>query len=360
MKFRFITTSLSLTHLATSFLLAGPGDTTAPPPLVTLANEAPVDLWSSARPDGHAPIGVMADHSHGRGEWMLSYRYVYMPMEQNYDGCSRIGDAEIISPGGEGFLVTPQWMDMEMHMFGLMYAPTDHLTMMLMLPYARKEMGHLRRDGVEFVTESEGWGDLKLTGIHELYHGPGRALLLNLGLSFPTGSIDEEDEIPGLGQTRLPYPMQIGSGTWDLLPGITYLEQQGDWSWGAQLSGVLRLGRNDEGYSLGETGQLTAWGAYRVNDSVSTSLRLTGRAWGNIDGHDDDLRVPSTVVPTADPDLRGGRQIDLSWGVNFYMRSGVLKGQRLAVEAGLPIYRDLDGPQLTPEWQLTLGWQWAF
>ncbi len=34
--------------------------------------------WSSARPDGHAPISVMGDHYHKKGEFMLSYRY--MPM----------------------------------------------------------------------------------------------------------------------------------------------------------------------------------------------------------------------------------------------------------------------------------------
>lgn len=346
--------------LGIAISLAGPSNHGTGSPPVSLSDPAPVDLWSSSRPDGHAPIGVMADHSHGTGEWMLSYRYMYMPMEQNYEGSSRISDSDIISPSGEGYRVVPQWMDMEMHMFGLMYAPTDHLTMMLMFPYLDKEMGHRRRDGREFVTQTDGWGDLKLTGIYELYHGPGRALLLNLGLSFPTGSVEEEDRIPGLGTTRLPYPMQLGSGTWDLLPGITYLAQYPDWSWGAQLSGQIRLNENDEGYSLGDSGQLTTWAAYRINDAWSASLRLTAKAWGNIDGRDEELRLPSSAVPTADPDLRGGHQVDLSLGVNYFISSGPLKGQRLALEAGLPIYRDLDGPQLTTEWQLALGWQWAF
>ena len=34
--------------------------------------------WSAGRPDGHAPIPVMGDHMHGKGEWMFSYRYMYM------------------------------------------------------------------------------------------------------------------------------------------------------------------------------------------------------------------------------------------------------------------------------------------
>ncbi|MEL7333685.1 MAG: hypothetical protein AAFN12_15670 [Cyanobacteria bacterium J06560_2] len=33
--------------------------------------------WSPSRPDSHAPIGVMGDHTHEKGEFMLSYRYMY-------------------------------------------------------------------------------------------------------------------------------------------------------------------------------------------------------------------------------------------------------------------------------------------
>ena len=41
----------------------------------------PTDEHSIARPDAHAPISVMGDHTHGEGEWMLSYRYMTMDME---------------------------------------------------------------------------------------------------------------------------------------------------------------------------------------------------------------------------------------------------------------------------------------
>lgn len=44
------------------------------------------DNWVGARPDGHAPIGVMGDHTHKTGEWMFSYRYMQMHMDGNRDG----------------------------------------------------------------------------------------------------------------------------------------------------------------------------------------------------------------------------------------------------------------------------------
>ena len=43
-------------------------------------------LMPSGRPDGHAPIGVMGDHMHKKGEYMMSYRYMTMNMGGLLDG----------------------------------------------------------------------------------------------------------------------------------------------------------------------------------------------------------------------------------------------------------------------------------
>ena len=43
------------------------------------------------------------------------------------------------------------------------------------------------------------------------------------------------------------YGMQLGSGTWDFHPAITYLGQTENYSYGAQLGGILRIGDNDQG-----------------------------------------------------------------------------------------------------------------
>ena len=311
----------------------------------------------ASRPDSHAPIGVMGDHTHAKGETMLSYRYMYMPMEQNYDGDSTISDRRVIAPGGAGYMVTPTRMEMEMHMFGVMHAPTDRLTLMLMAPFTFSSMDHLRRDGRRFTTESEGWGDISLTGLVKVYESGRQHIHLNLGVSAPTGSIDEKDFVPGPGVTQLPYPMQLGSGTWDLLPGITYLGRGEQFSWGAQLRGAIRLDENDNGYTKGNSATATAWVARQLCDWSSASLRVTGSTWDNYDGRDRELKLGAAVVPTADPDLRGGTRIDLGLGLNFKLP---LEGHRLAVEAALPVYQDLDGPQLGAEWMLTAGWQFAF
>jgi hypothetical protein len=47
-------------------------------------------------------------------------------------------------------------------------------------------------------------------------------------------------------------------------------------------------------------------------------------------------------------------------GLNFEMAGQTLRGQRLAVEFLMPIYQNLNGPQLEDDWKLVAGWQYAF
>lgn len=310
--------------------------------------------WTSGRPDGHAPIGVMGDHVHGQGEWMVSYRYMFMSMDGNRDGTDDLSNDEVL----EDFMVSPEDMTMQMHMLGAMYAPTDQLTLMAMVPFVIKEMDHVTRMGTDFTTNSSGIGDIKLSGLYQLFNENRQSVHLNLGFSLPTGSIDERDDTPAGEDVILPYPMQIGSGTVDLRPGITYLGQTDNWSWGAQANTVLRLGENDRGYTVGNRYQLMGWFARRLNETVSVSLRLDGETWEDYDGADSALNP--NVIPTADPDLRGGTRLDLGLGVNVYLPESFLPGGRFAAEFELPVYQSLEGPQLETDWQLIVGVQSAF
>ncbi len=315
--------------------------------------------WDSSRVDSHAPIGVMGDHMHHEGELMLAYRYMFMDMRDNYVGSSKVTpQSQLSAPGTGPFQIMPTDMQTEMHMFSAMYAPNDLVTLAFMMPVLDKSMNHLVANGTTFNTRTNGIGDFKFGGLVDIYEKGNSRAHLNLMMSAPSGSTTETGFVPPAGRTiRLPYPMQLGSGTWDLNPGITWLGQCGNFSWGSQLFGTIHLGRNDEQYSLGDDITATLWGAVKVSDALSTSLRIAGTSWGDVDGRDPLIRGP---VPTADPALRGGERIDAFGGINYYCQNGMFKGHRLALEAGTPIYQDLDGPQLGMDWMITLGWQKAF
>ena len=312
------------------------------------------DGWNSSRPDSHAPVGVMGDHVHHKGEWMLSYRYMPMMMKGNRSGTDGVSVSEVHN----NFMVAPLEMSMNMHMVGLMVAPSDRLTLMAMVNYLDTEMKLRTRAGMNFTTESSGFGDLGISGLLVLTRWSNSQLHANLGMSLPTGATDERGNTPMGNDQKLPYPMQIGSGTVDFMPGLTYLGQQGNYSWGAQGIATFRSGENDEGYTLGDRFKMSFWGARVWNDWFSSSLRAAFDSWGNIDGADSELNP--MMVPTARTDLRGGKRLDMSLGTNMYIRSGNLKGHRIALELSLPVYQYLDGPQLETDWIVTLGWQKAF
>ena len=76
----------------------------------------------------------------------------------------------------------------------------------------------------------------------------------------------------------------------------------------------------------------------------------------NIEGLDRSLRP--AFDPSENPKLRGGNGIDLAPGLSLEVPG--LRGQRLALEVGIPVYQDLDGPQLARNWSLRTGWQWVY
>jgi hypothetical protein len=313
--------------------------------------------WSASRADSHAPIGVMGDHRHEKGEMMLSYRYMRMHMEGSRKGTDAIADADIISPTGENFMVTPTKMPMDMHMFGIMFAPSDRVTLMGMLPINSNSMDHVTRAGGSFTTTSSGVGDVKVGALVGLSDWSNQSLHLNAMVSLPTGSIEQKDVLPtSMGnEVQLPYPMQVGSGTWDLMPALTWLGQTGDWSWGAQGGATIRLGDNSRDWRLGNQYYGTAWWSRLLGRAFSAAVRVKATNTGNIHGSDSAPSVNPMVVPTARTDLRGGTVLEAGPSFNLYFPRA--SAFRIAGEFLIPLVRDLDGPQLENDWTLVLGVQ---
>jgi hypothetical protein len=129
----------------------------------------------------------MGDHVHERGESMVSYRVMAMDMEGSRDGTDRADTETILSPTGFDFRITPLRMPMTMHMVGVMYAPSDRVTLMLTAPFTRMSMDHQTRAGGTFTTRSSGVGDVSATALVSLFRAGRPRLHLNAGLQFPSG-----------------------------------------------------------------------------------------------------------------------------------------------------------------------------
>lgn len=301
-------------------------------------------------------VNVLHSHIHQKNQWMVGYRYMLMEMDGNQNGSSSVSTASVL----RDFPVAPLSMRMESHMFNLMYAPTDDVTLMAMLPYKTISMKHITRTGRKFTTRAEGIGDLNLMGHYVIVRAPQNKYLLSLqaGMSIPTGSIDKKDRTPAGPRQKLPYPMQLGSGTYDLKIGGNFQYFNNAWLFGINSTGTIRLGKNDNDYRLGNVFEIGSWATYAWNDWVSTSAHLKGTAWGNISGADPDLNP--LIVPTADTNLRGGNRVDMLFNIELYVPNGKWKGNSFGLELGVPVHQNLDGPQLKRDWTLSAGWQWVF
>ena len=334
--------------------------------------------------DDHAPIGVMGDHAHAKGEFMFSARLMHMEMQGNQIDTDDVSPDTIVTtipnrfagmPGQPPTLrIVPLEMRTDMVMLGAMYAPSDSVTLMVMGNYVEKEMDHVTYMGGmgtavrgNFETNPKAFGDTKVAALFPLLGLPAKGaidtdeLTLKAGVSLPTGSTDETAQIltpmGGTPTVRAPYMMQTGTGTFDLEPALTYKGRRGKLGFGAQAAASIKLDDNKWGYAFGDTYEATAWLSYRPAKFISLSGRVKGRTMGQVDGIDPNIMGP---VQTANPDFQGGERIDLIGGVNLVGTHGALAGHRLGIELGAPVYQNLNGPQMAGDWMLTVGWQKAF
>lgn len=295
-------------------------------------------------------------------------------MDGMRSGIERVNSQDVFAAN---YAVAPENMTMEMHMLGMMYAPTDKLTLMAMANYIETTMNHRVDPAVAgminggesgFTTESSGSGDIKLSALYRFYlEGKSRAHF-GVGFSLPTGSIDEKDDTPAMGGRQgqlLPAPMQLGSGTIDLLPSLTFVQQFENWSWGAQVSGVIRLeDKNENNYRLGHKFELINWIGYNLSDWLGLNGGLSYAYTGELKGDQKDIGTSGPMgrrsVTTAFSDNYGGERIDVIFGINLLKPTGFLKGHRLSLDLHLPLWQDLSGYQLETDSVLTLGWQKAF
>lgn len=308
----------------------------------------------AVRPDAHAPIGVMRDHTHNKGDYMLSYRYELMEMRSARQGSNQISTDAIHN----NYMMAPKNMMMEMHMVGLMYGVSDKITLGAMGSFIEKEMEMVNRSQIVSEKSASDIGDTKINASYSLTNSKDSSAQINFGISLPTGSIKRSED-----GSRLAYPMQIGSGSYEALPGISYSKYFDNYSIGGQVNAVLPLNTNNAGYKKGNQYNLTSWVSRKVNENASISTRLDYTETKSIEGFDEDIQTTMMMTkmsPMVDPKFSGRKTLNLLIGANLLATQGQISGHRLALEFGVPIYQKVRGIQLEDDYKLTLGWQKSF
>ena len=92
-------------------------------------------------------------------------------------------------------------------------------------------------------------------------------LNVTLGATVPTGKISKRGTTSTGARDVLPFTMQGGSGSPDILAGGTFLAQNEIASVGAQINSVIRVVDNGQDYRLGDRVQLLGVGAPTTSPS---------------------------------------------------------------------------------------------
>ncbi len=311
-------------------------------------------------------------HIHPAGMWMIDYKFMRMYMSGLRSGTSDVGLENIGYMTSKNqstfnkaynYMMIPTIMTMDMHMFMLMYGVTDRLTVMGMATYQVNSMNMLMDMGMgakpDDPMKTRGIGDTELRGIYKINNH----LTGSLGISLPTGDIEQTFVTMKRPPYRAPYDMQLGSGTFDLKPALTYNDLSGDakWNWGAQAMYTWHTAKNDNNWKYGDTFKLNGW-LQRALGPATSWLRLVFTDTAKIRGHDpeiDKLLDPDmkkgAPMPDADPNNYGGKRIDGAIGLSI--KQGNFSA---GIEGGIPLYQDLNGLQLKTKWFMTVGLQLMF
>jgi len=319
----------------------------------------------------HAPIGVMGDHMHSKGEIMFSYRFMNMLMKGNLNGEKRIGVTEL---SNLNYSSAGSTMLMKMHMLGMMYAPTNKITLMVMSNYIINDMememldmeshsGHNHSSNNMMQHSSSGFGDASIVSLMQFYNNHNIKSHVTCGFSIPFGSINKksnhemhhmsEDGDHMHEKSNLPYGMQLGSGSIDPIFGAILNYYNGNIVYGTQVLGKHRITKNENKYKLGNENHISAWLGYNFSKNISLSTRYLYRNIGEINGQDEE--IDSTMSPLGDVNNYGRIDSQIGFGVNYLHDSG----HRLAIEYLLVPIQNVNGIQMKLINNLIIGWQYS-
>jgi len=319
----------------------------------------------------YAPVGTMISGLHPKRKFMFSYRFMSMQMNSKRSGTQNVTDGEVFV----NYLMSPQQMRMDMHMIMAMYGLSNKITLMAMVNYHVLTMnmtmlptgsmgdmmhsGHNHTDNMSMEMKTNGIGDTKLYMLYDLFSKNGNQFVLSSGVSIPTGSIQNTGNIENMyASSRLPYAMQLGSGSFEISPGITWLKYKGFFSASIQATSIIRTNNNIVGYKLGNEIAANAWIAYQLSQWLSASIRTEATMVGKIQGIDPTLYAGNE--PAANSNNYGGEKLNAYGGINVYFNNKLIRNHRLSVEYGVPLYQNLIGIQSALTSTLFAGWQIAF
>ncbi|GLR72645.1 transporter [Agaribacter marinus] len=299
--------------------------------------------------------------------WHFNYKYMAAQFDGYLAGDSDLSLDQVFWSGpseertSTNFPLVPTVIKQQAHLFHFGYQYSDKIELFLSLPYIQQRTDHISRvaNYEFFMVETDGIGDAVLSLNYKFKDLALHRWWVNFSLSLPTGSIDEVGDTPrGEGNQPLPYTMQLGSGTFDFPIEFNY-QYLGKHDVGLSMSAIIRSGKNDRDYRLGNTYRISANYRFKLTQNVRLLLGTDAYYWTSISGEDRRLAVAGDFPYAAsiiNPNFYGGKKLKLSTGFSYRYS----KNYTFTTKLSKPVYQYLNGPQPKEMWQASIQLNSAF
>ena len=332
-----------------------------------------------AKCGGNMPMNILGGGIPETHEFRFKISPSFMHMDGLRDGTSAVDGASILGmPAMGGYMAAPTEMDMRMLNLSVGYSFSDRVFAGAMFMYQDNDMDMRFNSAMASMTgrpgytmQSEGIADTMLMFKYRLFADdplvPTRQASLFLGLSLPTGSIDEKNTTHPVMMRQaeqLPYGMQLGSGTFDPSVGLLYQGSRSPWWWGVNGVYTARLYDNQRDYHLGDEFRLDTYAMYQFRHNLLAHLQLNAEYKGRISGEMDEYadgssgrstpNDPSTMAmtPLWEADHYGGKKLFATAGLQWQPAPLHV----IDLNVGVPVYQNLNGPQLESGYRVMLTW----
>lgn len=302
-------------------------------------------------------LSTTPEAAHERlGQIRFDLSYEYVDQDAPYSGNGR-GDGiqQARLPDGDVEIVHRE-LNSVGHRLGLRTSAgiAERVTMEIYVPVVVRSHEHFAFEGSEpeFGKFSfSGVSDITVSGRYSILapldpNAP--TLVVGAGFKAPTGSTEKTGRILDADQ-QLSLPaersIQLGSGSWDPILSAYYLQRIGKFS--MFVNGTVQLPTADSGYEFGNEGLANIGASYPVLPGFEAILQFNTRLKGR-----DRSREESELFNQN----TGGEFLFLTPGIRAQL------GPELAVYSfvQVPVYRHVNGSQLTADWSVSVGLNYVF
>ncbi|MCF7822040.1 MAG: transporter [Mariprofundaceae bacterium] len=332
---------------------------------------------------GNMPMNIPGGGIPETKEFRFKVTPTFMRMDGLRNRTSSVDPGSLLGmPAAGKFMAVPTSMDMSMLNIAAGYSFTDDFFAGVMGMYQINSMEMKFNAPMTTMTgapgyqmESSGFADTMLMAKYRLFADdpliPTSQASLFMGVSLPTGSISERNTTHPLTMRQtelLPYGMQLGSGTFDPMLGVTYQGSTSPWWWG--LNGIFtgRFDNNNQGYRKGNRVNADAYLMYQTRYDTVLELQLNYEWEGSIHGEANEALSGASghamkgnpnspyMTPSWNPNNYGGQNLFTTLGVQWQP----VPMHIINAQVGLPLYRNINGPQLERDWRISLTWYVEF